>query len=139
MSNKLKKPILFWLAMGVATDAQRKEALSKGAQFRNAHYYDPENEEPASAVMGDVPEGAYFGTKGGSKTDPNADTDQDDENASGGSQDDEDNVEITAKYIGSLLKADLIALAEEEELELTGHELVDELKDMLLEHFELQE
>lgn len=136
---KSKNRVLFWLKDGVATDKQRETALGKGAQFRNAEFYDPESEEPADEVMGDVPEGAYYGVKGGSTVNPDDDTEGNGKSTSGGSQDAEEEVEVTPEYLGSLLKADLIALAKEEELELTGHEKVDELKEMLMDHYGFQE
>lgn len=136
---KSAKKILFWLATGTATEEQRQEARSAGAQFRNARYYDPESEEPASEVMGDVPKGSYIGVKGGTPKTGSAGKGTGSETSGAGSEDDSEEIEITAQYIGSLLKADLIELAREEKLELTGHEKVDELKGLLMAHFDLQE
>ncbi len=140
---------MFWLKDGVASDEQREQARTVGAQFRNSEFADEENLEEADYVMGDVPE-CYsdykrFGAKkqhsslrsSGGSTDTGATGNA----ASGGAQDDEDpeEIEVTVEYINGLLKADLIELAQSEEITLTGHEKVDELKDILLEHFELQE
>lgn len=148
-----KKKILYWLKDGVASEAQEEEGRSVGAQFRNAYYAEEGGEddpiEKCDYVMGDIPESysriPVFGSKkrhsslkdSGDSTDTGTGSNA----ASGGAQDDEEpeEIEITAEYIGGLLKPDLIQLAQEEEITLTGTEKVDQLKALLLEHFELQE
>ncbi len=148
-----KKKILYWLKDGVATEAQEEEGRSVGAQFRNAYYAEEGGEddpiEKCDYVMGDVPASysdvSVFRSKTAHKTlnssGGSTDTGAGPKTTSGSPQGDEEpeEIEITAEYIGGLLKPDLIQLAQEEEITLTGTEKVDQLKDLLLEHFELQE
>lgn len=164
-----RKKILFFVVGSMISSALLELGRSIGAQFRNARLVDPDNIEPCDMVAGQVippgyekfpvhpeaspevvaeltgstppptvpdgPPGAFMDASGGSN-EGNSEEIPDDSESEG-----EDTVEISLEYLNSLENEELIALADEEGLELSKNQMKSREKTLkaLVEFFELQE
>lgn len=162
---KRKLTILFFTAGPFITEDQKALGQSVGAQFRNAQLVDPDRREDCDYVMGAVPvcyedkpvydsEAASeaFKSFSGDTLPPQGENAPQDapQDASGelnggtdgdsGTDNQDSGEEITLDYLGGLDKAELLELADEENIGLTASDKksTDKLRTAIAEHFGLQ-
>ncbi len=119
----MKKLVLFFLNGSQATEEELEVGTSISAQFRNAKLVDPDNLEKPVYVAGHVP-ACYSkvpvhpsAAEVTEVADSGSDTQGEPETPASGTTED---VEITEEYLESLTKAELIELADENDIELSA-------------------